>query len=252
MLESLLPPSIELWFALILLFASFGTSAISAAFGLGGGVLLIAIMGLGLPLAALVPVHGAVQVGSNAGRALLQWRKATWWILLWFGAGSVIGALFAGRLTLEVPETLWRISLGLFILLITWMPKPKFGRTAKPIIFLNGLIAAILTMFFGATGPFVMSINGPHSDTRHGVVATHAIAMTLQHFMKIMTFGFLGFVFAPWVPLIFGMILAGYLGTVLGTRLLDRLSETIFRTALRAVVTILALVLIVQGFFALR
>lgn len=251
MLASFLPDSVEPWFALILLITSFGTSAISAAFGLGGGVLLIAIMGLGMPLAALVPVHGAVQLGSNAGRAMLQWRNATPWILVWFGAGSVLGTMFAGRLTLEVPETLWRLSLGLFILIITWMPKPKFGKTAKPVVFLNGVFAAILTMFFGATGPLVVSINAPHSKTRHGVVATHAIAMTMQHFLKIMMFGFLGFVFAPWVPLIVGMILTGYLGTILGTRLLDRLSEAIFRTALRTVVTALAVVLIAQGLLAL-
>lgn len=251
MLASFLPDSVAPWFALILLVTSFGTSAISAAFGLGGGVLLIAIMGLGMPLSALVPVHGAVQLGSNAGRAMLQWRNATPWILVWFGAGSVLGTMFAGRLTLEVPETLWRLSLGIFILMITWMPKPKFGKTAKPIVFLNGVLAAILTMFFGATGPLVVSINAPHSKTRHGVVATHAIAMTMQHFLKIVMFGYLGFVFAPWVPLIVVMILSGYLGTVLGTRILDRLPEAFFRTALRVVVTALALALIVQGLLVL-
>lgn len=251
MLATIFPESIEPWFAFLLLFVSFGTSAVSAAFGLGGGVLLIAIMGLGMPLAALVPVHGAVQLGSNAGRALLRWRNATPWILLWFGVGSVLGTIFAGRLTLDLPETLWRLSLGLFILVITWLPKPKFGKTAKPIVFLNGMIAAFLTMFFGATGPFVMSINAAHSNTRHAVVATHAIAMTMQHFLKIMMFGFLGFVFAPWVPLIVGMILSGYLGTVWGTRLLDRLSEAVFRIVLRALVTALAVALIAQGLLAL-
>jgi uncharacterized membrane protein YfcA len=246
-LVSLLPATVEPWFALVLLFASFITSAISAAFGLGGGVLLIAIMGLGLPLAALVPIHGAVQLGSNAGRALLKWRSATPWILVWFGAGSVLGTLIAGRLTLEVPETLWRLSLGCFILIISWMPKPRFGRTAKPIIFLNGIIAAFLTMFFGATGPFVLAINATHSRTRHGVVATHAIAMTMQHLLKILMFGFLGFAFAPWAPLILAMVAFGYLGTVLGNRILDRLPEELFRTALRIAITVLALALILQG-----
>ena len=246
-LSGLLPASIDVWFAIAIVVASFLTSAISAAFGLGGGIVLIAIMGLGMPVAALVPVHGAVQLGSNAGRALLQWRHARLWIILWFGAGSILGALVAGRLTLEIPETIWRLSLGCFILLITWMPKPKFGKTARPIVFLNGVLGAVLTMFFGATGPLAMAINAPHAGNRHGVVATHAVAMTLQHCLKILVFGFLGFAFANWAALILLMILSGYVGTVAGTRLLDRLPEEVFRKALKATVTLLALILIIQG-----
>ncbi len=247
MISGLLPDTIEPWFAAIIVATSFLTSSISAALGLGGGVVLIAVMGLGLPLPALVPVHGVVQLGSNAGRALLQWRHATRWILLWFGAGSVIGTLVAGWLTLDLPETVWRLGLGLFILMISWMPKPNFGRTARPIVFLNGILGAIFTMFFGATGPLVMSINAPHAGTRHGIVATHAVAMTLQHGLKIMMFGFLGFAFAPWLPLIVTMIVSGHLGTILGTRLLNCLPEARFRAALKVLLTVLALGLIVQG-----
>ncbi|MEP4442795.1 MAG: sulfite exporter TauE/SafE family protein [Hyphomicrobiales bacterium] len=226
------------------------TSAISAALGLGGGILLIAIMGLGMPLAALVPVHGVVQLGSNAGRTFVQWRHISRWVLVWFGAGSVLGALVAGRLTLEIPESLWRLSLGLFILIVTWMPKPKFGKTAKPIVFFNGLIGAILTMFFGATGPLVMAVNAPHSGSRHGIVATHAAAMTLQHCLKILVFGFLGFAFATWLPLIFAMIISGYVGTLIGSKLLDKLPEAQFRKLLKVTITLLAMALISQVFLS--
>lgn len=246
-MSGILPAAIEPWFAAIIIAASFATSAISATLGLGGGVLLIAVMGLGMPLPALVPVHGAIQLGSNAGRALLQWRHATGWVLLWFGAGSVIGTLVAGRLTLELPETVWRLGLGLFILIVSWSPKLHFGRTARPIVFLNGILGAVFTMFFGAAGPLVMTINAPHAGSRHGIVATHAIAMTLQHSLKITMFGFLGFAFAPWLPLIAMMILSGYLGTMLGTRWLDRLPEARFRIALKGVLTVLALGLILQA-----
>nr|WP_306264007.1 sulfite exporter TauE/SafE family protein [Pararhizobium sp. IMCC3301] len=249
-MSGILPGTIEPWFAAIIVATSFLTSSISAALGLGGGVLLIAIMGFGLPLTALIPVHGVVQLGSNAGRALLQWRHATRWILLWFGAGSMIGTLVAGRLTLDLPETVWRLGLGVFILMISWLPKPNFGRTARPIVLLNGILGAIFTMFFGATGPLVMAINAPHAGSRHGIVATHAVAMTLQHSLKIMMFGFLGFAFAPWLPLIVMMVLSGHLGTILGTRLLNRLPEERFRAALKGLLTVLALGLIIQGLAA--
>jgi hypothetical protein len=40
------------------------------AFGIGGGAALLAVMASLVPPAALIPVHGVVQVGSNLGRAL--------------------------------------------------------------------------------------------------------------------------------------------------------------------------------------
>lgn len=248
--STFVPESIEPWFAGVMIVSSLVTSAISAALGLGGGILLIAIMGLGMPLAALVPVHGAVQLGSNAGRTFVQWRHISRWVFVWFGAGSVLGALVAGRLTLEVPEHLWRLSLGLFILIVTWMPKPKFGKTAKPIVFLNGLIGAILTMFFGATGPLVMAVNAPHSGSRHGIVATHAAAMTLQHCLKIVVFGFLGFAFAAWLPLMLAMIVSGYIGTLIGSKMLDQLPEALFKKLLKITITLLAIALISQVFLS--
>lgn len=49
-----------------MILASFFTSAITAAMGIGGGVVLMAIMAVFLPVSALVPVHGIVQMASNA------------------------------------------------------------------------------------------------------------------------------------------------------------------------------------------
>ena len=54
--------------------ASFVTSFITAAFGIGGGGVLLALLASVLPPAALIPVHGLVQLGSNAGRAAIMAR----------------------------------------------------------------------------------------------------------------------------------------------------------------------------------
>ena len=58
--------------ATLLTVASFFTSALTATFGLGGGVAMLALMGLFVPVSSLIPVHGAVQLGSNSGRAWHQ------------------------------------------------------------------------------------------------------------------------------------------------------------------------------------
>lgn len=60
MLAGLLPPDMTLAATLALLGASFGTSFVTAAFGIGGGALLIAILASVLPPAVLIPIHGVV------------------------------------------------------------------------------------------------------------------------------------------------------------------------------------------------
>ena len=68
----LLPEGLAPAVAALLVVASSFTSALTAAFGLGGGIAMLALMGLFVPVAALIPVHGAVQLGSNTGRAWHQ------------------------------------------------------------------------------------------------------------------------------------------------------------------------------------
>ena len=47
------------------------TSFITAFIGIGGGAILLAGLSLLIPTAAIIPVHGLVQLGSNANRAAM-------------------------------------------------------------------------------------------------------------------------------------------------------------------------------------
>ena len=63
---------------------AFATSTLTAITGIGGGMMLIAFMPGLLPAAAIVPVHGAVQLFANSSRALFGWRQLQWkYVLAW-------------------------------------------------------------------------------------------------------------------------------------------------------------------------
>ncbi|MYF17682.1 MAG: hypothetical protein F4215_09940 [Gemmatimonadetes bacterium] len=59
--------------------------------------------------------------------------------------------------------------------------------------------------------------------------------------MKILTIGFLGFVFAPYWKLVIGMIASASLGSYLGTLIRGRVPEHYFRVLLKWLITLLAL-----------
>jgi uncharacterized protein len=248
---ALLPDGLGAAAAVFLIFASFFTSALTAAFGVGGGVAMLALMGLFIPVVALIPVHGAVQLGSNTGRAWHQRAHVRRDIFAPFIAGSLVGAITGAFLVVQLPDALLKLALGAFIIAVIWTKIPGVEKLGRAGLAVGSAALALLTMFVGATGPLLSVFFAQlMANDRRALVATHAAGMTIQHFLKIVVFGFAGFAFAAWLPLIGAMIASGYLGTVYGSKLLDRLPEETFRRWFRIGITLLALDMIRRGLAA--
>ena len=251
-ISALLPGAIPAWTALLLVAASFFTSAFTAAFGLGGGVAMLALLGVFLPVSALIPVHGAVQLGSNTGRAWHQRAHIRYSIATPFLIGSLAGAAIGALLVIQLPDAVLKLALGIFILVITWARIPDVERLRGAGLAAGSGIIALANMFFGATGPLLSAFFAQIiPDDRKALIATHAAGMTVQHLLKVVAFTIAGFAFAQWLPLVAIMIAAGYLGTISGSRLLDSMPEARFRLWFRIVVTLLALDLMRRGLMAL-
>ncbi len=223
---------------------SFLGSFITVAFGIGGGAVMLAVFATLLPAAAIIPVHGLVQLGSNVGRAALTLEHLEKPVVATFFMGALVGIVGGGMFVVQLDPAIIQIGVGLFILWSILMRPPAFVRRSAGIA---GAFSSFLTMFFGATGPFVAAFVKSLELDRMGHTATHATLMTIQHALKTVTFGFLGFAFSLWAGLIVLLILSGFLGTVAGRHVLLRTEEKWFRLALNLVLTVLAVRLIYSG-----
>lgn len=237
-------PGFELLALAGLAAASFVASFITVALGIGGGALLLAVMASLMPPAALIPVHGAVQLGSNLFRAALLLGHIHRPPFAAFAAGSAIGVALGGSLVVNLPPAAVQIGVGLFVI---WsvLARPPAWLSRVPL--LTGGISSFLTMFFGATGVFVANFTKSLNLPRQSHVATHAGLMTLQHLLKIAAFAALGFGFGPWAAFIALMIAAGFLGTVAGRLVLVRISDPGFKRALDVLLILISLRLIWGG-----
>lgn len=220
------------------------TSGLSAAAGIGGGTLLIISMAQVMPAAALIPVHGMVQLGSNLGRASMTWRHIDWPRIAAFIPGALLGALLAAWLLIRLPPGILELTIAGFVLALSWgpsLPARSLGRTGT---LLAAAVTTLLSSLVGASGPLVAAFFKQISPSRLTRVATFSSAMSLQHLSKAFVFGMAGFAFSDWFWLIALMIVAGVIGTWLGLRLLKRLTDRRFDKLLRVVLTLLALRLI--------
>lgn len=228
------------WWFLGLCAISFVGSLIAAALGLGGGILVLAVMALVLPPTVLIPVHGVVQLGSNLGRALFMARRVLYLVVPAFIAGAGIGAAAGAYVVVALPLWLLLALLAVFVLYGTWSPGFRSARPGRAVFFAVGAGSSLVTMLVGATGPLIAPFVSAACGERRQVVATHAMLMSVQHGIKVLAFGLLGFAFGPYLPLLAGLLAFGLLGTWAGGKLLARLPEDVFRRGLRMILTVLA------------
>lgn len=237
----ILPPGLESSEALLLILTACFTSMLTAAMGIGGGLMLLAVMGQVVPPAALIPVHGLVQLGSNANRALMLRQHIDWRLLGLFAAGAIPGALLASMIVVQLPLVAIQFSIGLFILWLVWGPRPSRQELSRWKLLLVGGLTTLLTVFVGATGPVVAAYIHREGYERFRTVATFASCLSIQHMLKAAVFSFVGFSFIDWLGLSLAMIAAGALGTWIGLHLLRKIPAERFGRIFRILITLLAL-----------
>lgn len=236
-------------FGLILL-AGF-TSFVTGAMGLGGGMLLLVVMASTIPIAALIPVHGLVQLGSNASRAVMTYKHLDRVMFKFFALGTALGAAVASLVVVQLPLTFIQFAIAIFLLLVVWGVKPRSRETSPQGSVVAGALTTFLSMFVGASGPMVASVVFRNGYDKLTHTATFATCMTFQHSLKAIVFTFVGFAFWQWLPLVVAMIVSGAIGTWLGLRLLNRIPAEKFKLLFKVILTVLALRLLYQAVMSL-
>lgn len=221
------------------------TSSLTAALGVGGGVVLLALLAQLVPPQVLIPLHGAAQFISNVNRVAVQRAHIEWTYIRPFLLGSILGAALLVPLVQWVRPELGQVLLGIFILTSTW--RAQWLRLNRWPAVVSGAITSGLSLILGATGPLVMSVLPKNTWSRHGLVATHAMAMVLQHGLKVLAFSSLDFDWSNWWPLLVSIGIGTWLGNRFGAVLLARLDEAQFKHVLDWILTVLALRLMWQG-----
>jgi uncharacterized membrane protein YfcA len=218
-----------------------GTSFLSGIFGMAGGIILIGLLLVLLPVQAAMVLHGITQLASNVWRAV-TWRKSVRWDIAGvYSCGSLI-ALGAWSLTGYVPDK----AVSFLLLGVT----PFMMRAVPPDLQPDPESRLQCVMYgMGCTGLILLTgVAGPMLDTfflggalhRRTILATKAVCQVLGHTVKLVYFA--GVVAEPGTvdPLVAGLAVAmAALGTTLAKPVVDRLSDKVYRVwANRIVVTL--------------
>ncbi len=227
--------------AWLMVIATVLTSCWGGVFGAGGGTILLGLLAMLVPPIALVPLHGVVQFGATGFRTLLLIKFVKPSVILPFLIGTTIGSGISGLVFVNLPSWLIQYGIAGFILYSIVGPTPVNGRNG---IVTAGVFSGFLTMLFGATGPFVSAFVKTMELPKLEHLATHSVMMALQHLLKLVVFGFLGFVFAPYAFLLGTMLIGSLIGTFVGRQILRGFDGELYRQILNLILGLLALRLI--------
>ncbi len=230
----------------ILIIIALFTSSITAVFGLGGGLILIAFMPGLLPPAAIIPVHGVAQLASNISRAAFSYKEIHWEFALAFFIGAVAGGLLAAQIALLINLNYIPYFIAAFILVNVWGPPLEFRENPRGEFITIGFLQTATGMLVGATGPLGQSTLLRKGLARDALVATSALFMAINHLLKVVIFSFIGFSFVQYWPLCLGMMLSVVIGSYIGTLMRQRVPSEKFHIILKLLLTALALRMIVN------
>ena len=213
---------------------------------MAGGMILIGVLLMLMPLPTAMVLHAITQMASNGWRAFL-WRAHIRWrpvLVYLIGCALALGAWSIMRYVPDKPIAL--LLLGVTPFIGALMPKTPQSRQYRARFVLRLLCMGLMLMT-GVSGPLRHLFLGGNFGRRE-VVATKATCQVASHLTKLIYFGGIIDQAATLDPVLAGVaIAASMLGTTLARRILEAMSDAQFRTWANRLITTVAGYYILYG-----
>ena len=239
----------SIWIGAALMLAVFCTSTLSGVFGMAGGLVLLGVLLLILPVGTAIAVHGVIQIVANGSRAFLSRSFIDWTILGVICLGLLVAGavLYLVRYTPDLATVC--IAIGLLPILV-WIPRRWLELDAsRPWqAFCCGLLGGGLNLAVGVSGPTVDIFFIRTEMDRRKIIATKAATQVVSHASKVVFYWNMAAVLTPleWSAIALAAPFA-VAGTSAGHWILQRLTDANFRAWTRWVVTAIGIFYLLCG-----
>jgi len=220
------------------------TSLVAGVVGLGGGLMLIAILPSFLPIHALIPIHGLTQMFSNVSRAYFGYKDIQFEVVPKFVIGSIFGVGLITLILDMISIDYIPLFIGIYILLSLWSKKFNDKIKRYENYYLLGFLQSGLSVIVGATGPLTTTLLLKDYEDKNKVVSTAALLMSITHSLKVLVFVYFGFKFSEYLDIIIVMAIGVVIGSYLGTTVRDKLDGKKLLLTIKILLSILAVKLI--------
>ena len=118
--------------AVAIVLGSFLAAVSNAAFSSGGAMIVLAVTSTVLPVAAIVPIHSTLLIGSTSSRVIVFRRHIEWRIAIPFLLGSAMAVAIASPIYVQLPDKLIAAAIAIVMLVAIWLPAISWISTVWP------------------------------------------------------------------------------------------------------------------------
>ena len=229
--------------------AMVGTSFLSGIFGMAGGMILVGILLVLMPVPEAMMLHGVTQMASNGWRGLLWWRHVRWAPVVAYvtGCALALGVWSFTRYVPSLPVAL--LLLGLTPFMVRLLPK-SFRPNAEslPQGAFYGTICMTLILLTGVAGPLIDTFFLGGKLDRKEIVATKAFCQIFGHAAKLIYFGTLIDQAASVDPIVAVLaIVSSMIGTSLAKQVLEAMTDQQYRKWANGIIVTIAGYYVLHG-----
>ena len=239
---------------LVLTFGAIGASCLSAVSGMGGGIILFALLNIFYPPPVALALHALAQIASNGTRIAVFLRYVKWHLLVPYAIGSTVGIGLASAVFLSLPEQLMQMVIALFLASYALFNQqvarlPVIAVARHNLSFLPiGLLAGLLSMTLGAVGPVLSPFIKENIAHKESFIATKALLQIwVQCCKSVVLLTVFAFSVGDYAVELGLMIAALLSGTLLGKHWLKHINELWFDKLLRAALLLVAISMLLEA-----
>jgi len=239
----------SLYFTVFICLTMVGTSFLSGIFGMAGGLVLVGVLLLVMPVPAAMMLHAVTQMASNGWRAYIWRRHVRWAPVAAYMVGCLI-ALAIWSIVRYVPsKAVALLLLGSTPFVVHLVPTSMKPDPDNPVMgAVYGMSCMSLMLVTGVAGPLLDSFFLGGRLDRREIVATKGVCQVFGHGLKLVYFGGLA---AQTASVDFSLaafaVFAAMLGTMLSKRFLEAMSDMQFRFWAQSIITVISCYYLAYG-----
>ena len=220
---------------------------------MAGGLVLMLILGVLLPVPAAMILHGVTQFFSNGWRAVIWRQWIDWRIIAYYCIGAFPALIVPAAIAYVPDKPVMLISLGLMPYAALMLPERLALDAAKRShAIVCGFLVAGLQLVAGVAGPLLDTFFVRSQMDRRAVVATKAATQAISHTLKVGYYGVLLSLVPNLGADVYGAaILAAIVGTTLAGPVLEKLTNENFRRWTTTIVLCVGAISVLNGLWLL-
>ena len=239
----------------LLLVSAFGAEVIGTMGGFGAATILTPVAAWFLDMKTAIALVACFHLFGNASRLVFFGRHIAWSYWVQFGLIAVLcsalGARAAARLSSPVVTLLFGAFLLVYVILsLSASDRVQLPRRPATLVgggMLSGLIAGLLGTG-GAVRSACLLAFGLPKEVYIGTSASIALVVDATRLPIYVAGGLLP---APFAPLLLALVVVAFGGSWLGQRLVRRISAVAFRRFVLALLALMGVKLVLDGWHGL-